>query len=196
MRINHKIILALLFISMAGICAGAFSEVYMPGNIKEPLSAMLEALFSASDPAASLLQSFFKSLKNNFIFIALTAVTPFIIITAPLLPLLIFIKGVTAGFSAAITLETCGIAGLSHVALYILPSLLIQVPAYCILASLAAETALTHGAYRFLPSDPALHRKRKALHYNARQYLFYYLIFTAVIILSCLLEAFLLQLKL
>ncbi|MBQ4650466.1 MAG: stage II sporulation protein M [Firmicutes bacterium] len=198
MNINHKIIVALLFLSMVGICAGAFFEVYLTDDIKDQLAPLLETLshhkeeYAASVP---VLQSFSKAIKGHILFIVISFVSPYILLTLPLLPLLIFFRGTAAGFSAAITLETLGLRGLFHIALYMLPPYLLLIPACCILTALSTEAAMINGLSHLFPSDPGLHRKRKALQLNARQYFFYYLIFTGVIILSCLLEAFLLQIR-
>lgn len=198
MKINEKIILALLFTAMVGICAGAFFEVYMTGEIKNRLSDMLSAYLNATGESTedvSFSSCFFNGVRINLPLIAVTLISPFIIITLPLLPLLILVKGIAAGFAAAMTIETMGLPGIFKILLHLLPQNLLQIPAYCFMAALALQAGVVHASSLVFHSSPSVRRKRKTLHTYARLFFLYYFICAAVIILSCLLEAFLLQLR-
>ena len=72
----------------------------------------------------------------------LLLVVPFV---PPLLlcfPPLIFAKGFSLGFTASMTFETLGLAGIRQIALTLFFGKLIQLPLLCLLCAYAAETAL------------------------------------------------------
>lgn len=196
MKINEKMLLTLLFISMVGICTGAFFEINMEENTKKQFTEIL-GLFFADTTSSSSDLSFFscllKSLKGQLVFLISALLAPFILITSPLLPLIIFFQGLASGFSAAIILEVLGSQGIINILLLILPVNLIRIPAYAFLSCSALQICFSRAGTFLLSVQPAFRRKRKALHQDARTFFLLYSICAGVIIFSCLLEAFLHQ---
>lgn len=190
MYINHKVVVVLLFFLAVCICAGSFFEVSMTGAGKEHLEEMLSGLLnpensgSGDSSAASFSACFLRVFLKNLVIIALAFISPVVFITLPVLPAYILLRGLSFGFSAAMTLEVTGIRGILYILTALLPQNLIQFPVYCLLAALSLQTGVM--------------RIRKLSHYrkNARlpdagRYSLIFALGLGVITLSCLLEAFL-----
>ncbi len=198
MKTNQRIIIILLFLAAVGICAGAFFEVYMSGEGKQQLTDILGGILNSTDEgnSASLGECFINSLKSNILFLIAAYISPVIFITLPILPLFIMLKGISIGFSSAMTLEVIGIKGIAYLFIAVMPQNLIQIPVLCFLASMSLQAGAINGKAAIFPGNTGARRKRKALHFDARRYSYIYIIGAALIIISCLLEAFLLQIRL
>ena len=94
------------------------------------------------------------------------------------------LRGLSFGFSAAMTLEVTGIRGILYIITTLLPQNLIQLPVYCALTALSLQA----GAVRI---KRAAGRKRNAMQLDAKRYSLIFLTGLGIITLSCLLEAFL-----
>lgn len=191
MKINEKLVLALLFICAVCISAGAFFEVHMTGAGKENLQTILTGFFTSESAAADFKSCFFNSLKYRLPAVFASFFAPFIFITMPVLPIYIAIQSIALGFAAAMTLEAAGLLGMIYVGLYLMPQNLVLLPALAVLAAAAVQAGCSCFSFRFLRRK----QKRKALQFNAGHYLKIYLIGSCAVIISCLLEAFLLQLS-
>lgn len=201
MKINEKIILFLLFTVLVGLCSGAFFEVFMSGAEKDQLEALLDGFLSTSDEkslsaGAGLFTILISSLAENLIIAMIIITASYIIITLPLIPLLIIIKAIASGFSAAMTIEILGMQGLLHLALYMFPPNIIRIAALCIMGGISIKAGIMRCTYLIPPFNHDLRRKRKALQSDAKRLFLYYLIGLAAVIISCLMEAFLLQSRL
>ena len=178
MTFNNKITLFLFFLLAVGICSGAFFEVYMEGAGKTQLMDFLSSLFAGNN-GQNFFHSFFDSLKIWTVMLLIPFLSPFLPPLALLCPFLPFIKGITLGFSATMLVETFGIKGSWYIISTILPQNLLQIPVLCFLISMSmAMCSKTN---------------RKALHIDARQYYLSYSVGALLILISCLLEAFLMQ---
>lgn len=175
MIINKKITFAMLFIFAVGICSGAFFEIYMKGEGKTQLMDLLSGLFSGT-----FKQGFFSTFWNSFrtwvVMLLIAFLVPFFPPFTAICPFLPMIKGLTLGFSATMLVEAFGVKGTWYIISTILPQNLIQVPLLCILIGLSTSKAT-----------------KKALRSGTRTYLLYYGFGAALILISCLLEAFLMQ---
>lgn len=183
MRINYRIISILLFSLAVSICAGSFFEASMTGSGKDSLENMLSG-FLASGAAASFAECFFKVFVKNVVVLFLAFISPVIFITLPVLPAYFLLRGISFGFSAAMTLEVAGIRGVLHILASLVPQNLIQLPVYCFLAALSMESC----AMRI---KAAAGGKRKALQYDARRYCLLFIAGFSIITLSCIIEALL-----
>ena len=190
MKINYKLGVILLFALAVSICAGSFFEVSMTGVGKQQLENMLSGLLNSetgggnSGAAASFAGCFFRIFVKNFIVIILGFISPVVLVTLPVLPSYILLKGVSFGFSAAMTLEVAGIRGILYILTTLMPQNLIQFPVYCFLAALT----LHESSVRI---KQTIGHKRKALHQDARRYSLIFLTGLGIITLPCLLEALL-----
>ena len=190
MKINYKLAVILLFALAVSICAGSFFEVSMTGEGKLQLENMLSWLLNSEtgggnyDAAASFAGCFFRIFVKNFIVTILGFISPVVLVTLPVLPSYILLKGVSFGFSAAMTLEVAGIRGILYILTTLMPQNLIQFPVYCFLAALT----LHESSVRI---KQTIGHKRKALHQDARRYSLIFLTGLGIITLSCLLEALL-----
>ena len=190
MKINYKLAVILLFALAVSICAGSFFEVSMTGEGKLQLENMLSGLLNSetgggnSGAAASFAGCFFRIFVKNFIVIILGFISPVVLVTLPVLPSYILLKGVSFGFSAAMTLEVAGIRGILYILTTLMPQNLIQFPVYCFLAALT----LHESSVRI---KAAVGGKRKALQYDARRYCLLFIAGFSIITLSCIIEALL-----
>lgn len=191
---DRKIFIGLLFITATGLCTGAFFEVFMSGNGKDQLISILENFFTGSaDRELTFLQSFWQSFKNSFLFLILYFISPILIILLPLNGLYLFFKGVFTGFSATMLIETFGLKGVYYTALTLLPSGVLQAVLFSFLGMLSIEEGLQ--VIRAFRSRRSSHgrSKKNALQLFAGQYFKFYMIGSGVLVISCLLEAFSLQ---
>lgn len=195
MRLNEKTVFFMLFTAAVGICTGAFFEVSMTGSGKEQLQAILAGQLAAGSGGTDFWSCFLNSAKITLPAIAAAFAAPYIYITIPVLPVWLFIKSMALGFSAAMTLEAAGLAGMSHIALRLMPQNMVLLPALAVLAAAAAQAGCTSLFALLYPGSTNARRKRKALHFDARPYFIIYFIGTTAAVISCLLEAFLLQLS-
>ena len=199
MKINEKIILILLFTSVVGICAGAFFEVYMTGDTKNQIIDLLDSFFSSESNTlyadTDFSRIFVRSLAENLLIAATIITAPYIMITLPLIPFLILLKSIASGFSVAMTLEVIGLRGILHIVLFLLPYNIISIPVLCIIGGISLQSGIMRCTSFLMPFSAEHRRKRKALHQDARHFSLYYSIALAALIISCILEAFLLQLK-
>lgn len=191
MKLNYKPIVVLLFALAVSICAGSFFEVSMTGDGKHQLENMLSGLLNAENGGSENVQStasfagcFFRILAKNLVVIALAYISPVVLITLPVLPTFMLLRGLSFGFSAAMTLEVTGIRGILYIITTLLPQNLIQLPVYCALTALSLQA----GAVRI---KRAAGKKRNAMQLDARRYSLIFLTGLGIITLSCLLEAFL-----
>lgn len=191
MKLNYRLIVVLLFALAVSICAGSFFEVSMTGDGKQQLENMLSGLLNAENGGSENVQStasfagcFFRILAKNLVVIALAYISPVVLITLPVLPTFMLLRGLSFGFSAAMTLEVTGIRGILYIITTLLPQNLIQLPVYCALTALSLQA----GAVRI---KRAAGRKRNAMQLDAKRYSLIFLTGLGIITLSCLLEAFL-----
>lgn len=191
MKLNYKPIVVLLFALAVSICAGSFFEVSMTGDGKQQLENMLSGLLNAENGGSENVQStasfagcFFRILAKNLVVIALAYISPVVLITLPVLPTFMLLRGLSFGFSAAMTLEVTGIRGILYIITTLLPQNLIQLPVYCALTAFSLQA----GAVRI---KRAAGRKRNAVQLDAKRYSLIFLTGLGIITLSCLLEAFL-----
>ena len=195
MKLNEKIAFIMLFTAAVGICTGAFFEVSMTGSGKEQLQTILAGQLASDSGGGNFWSCFFSSARITLPAIAAAFAAPYIYITIPVLPVWLFIKSMALGFSAAMTLEAAGLAGMSHIATRLMPPNMVLLPALAVLAAAAAQAGCTSLLGILYSGSTSARRKRKALHSDARPYFIIYFIGTTAAVISCLLEAFLLQLN-
>lgn len=132
-----------LFLLAVGIASGSFFEVFLYGSGKASLAETLNIFLTTPQEMLNVFPYFLHQICLKAIIIAvLLLVVPFV---PPLLlcfPPLIFAKGFSLGFTASMTFETLGLAGIRQIALTLFFGKLIQLPLLCLLFAYAAETAL------------------------------------------------------
>lgn len=200
MKINYKLFLILLFIIGVGICAGSFFEAGMADNSKSGFFDALSNFFADSDVAdaegeASLVKSFFSSFCSFLPALLVGYLSAFLPFLLPLVPLYIFTRGISVGFSAAAILETFGMKGILYILTTLMPPHLIQLPVFCFLGILSMQIgrevfalALSMGR-----KSAAVRSAKKALSYDIKKYSLFYLGGGVLLVISCLLQVFLLQ---
>ena len=183
MKLSEKTVLAMFFLAAVGICAGAFFEVHMTGTVKDQLAEIL----INSDPSENFMLSLKNSARVLFPILIAGFTAPYIYVTIPLIPAYIFIRSIALGFTAAMTLEAAGLAGMSTIALRLMPQNLVLLPALAVLAAAACQAGCASFACTFFPRSQAARRNKKALQFNARPYFLIYACGTAAAIFSCFL---------
>lgn len=200
MRINYKIFGAFLFIIAVGICAGSFFETSMASSEKSGFFDALSSFFgySAKTDAENsdlFAENLFSSLCSFLPVLGIGYISAFLPFLLPLIPLYIFTRGVSVGFSAAAILEAFGLQGIPHILISLMPTHLIQLPAFCFLGIISIRTGFKTLAFIFSArkKSAAMRSTRKALQSEIRKYSLFYLEGSVLIVISCLLQEFLLQ---
>ena len=116
MKINYKIFWVFLFIIAVGICTGSFFETGMTDGSKSGFFDALISFFHVAEAGGGDGENFssenFLSALGSFLPVLLIGyVSAFLPILLPLIPLYIFTRGVSVGFSAAAILEAFGLKG-------------------------------------------------------------------------------------
>lgn len=193
---DKKLFYMLLFAAATGLCTGAFFEVCMTGTGKEQLMQLLSVFFSSEGSELSFLASFWQNFRSGLIFLLLCFVSPAAVILLPLDVLLLFCRSLFLGFSAAMVLETFGLAGMGYLLLTLAPAGLVQILLFSFLCALSLGEGLCRigrKAGRRFGSTAGRTKNRNALQSFTGQYLNLYLVGLTVLILTCLLQAGLLQ---
>lgn len=188
MSINRKSILILFFILSVGICTGAFFEVFMKGDGKAQLIEMLSTFFD-SESTQGFSTAFLSCIKSWIVILAIMFFSPVFPPLGVLCPVLVVGKGLTLGFSATMLVEAFGVKGGWYILSTMVPHALIQLPVLCVLAASSVEFCLIR-----LGQFSRMKRRsfnKNALQVHARQYLSTYGFSLLLIVISCLLEAFL-----
>jgi len=197
---NKKIFAALLFTAATGIATGVFFEINMTGDGKNQLMNLLAGFFAETGAEIPLQQNFlatfWQSFRNGFLCLLLCSLPLVTPLLAPVPVLIIFSRGFFLGFSAAMVLETFGLAGIRHLALTLVPPGMIQLLLFSVLAAVSLSRCRI-SLQKFLPrrngSRSSSAKKRTALQFPAEQYQYLYLAGLGLLILCCLLQAVLLQ---
>ena len=191
MRINGKLMAVLVFSLLVSICTGSFFKVSITGAGKQQLENILYGLLNSdtgstagSDATLSFAGCFMRIFIKNLIIIILAYISPAVFITLPVMPAFIILKGISLGFSAAMTLEVAGIRGILYIITNLMPQNLIQLPVYCFLAALSLQESKVRIAH-------VSNCKRNALQLDARRYSLLFATGLGIITLSCILEAIL-----
>ena len=131
-----------LFLLAVGIASGSFFEVFLYGSGKDSLAETLNIFLTTPQEMLKVFPHFLRQICLKTITIAVLLLTvPFIPPLMLCFPLIIFVKGFSLGFTASMTFETLGLAGIRQIALTMFFGKLIQLPLLCLLCAYAAETA-------------------------------------------------------
>lgn len=210
---DKKIFFILLFIAATGLCTGAFFEVFMSGEGKDQLAAVLTGFFdpagsdtntvtnavtdasadAGANAALGPLTAFWQSFRGPFLFLILCFVSPVVFVLLPICALYLFFHGLFMGFSATMLIEAMGLRGLVYTTLTLLPSGLLQVLLFAFLLMVSLKQG-GHILETLRNRRGACGRKnRNALQCFTGQYIRIYLVGLAVLFSICLLKVFLLQ---
>ena len=189
MKINYKITIILLFVICVGISCGAFFEVAMEGENKEYIQDTIANLFKSEEEMGSIVPI----IKNCVITAILGYISPLLFILLPVIPLYILLKGISIGFSATLMLELFGMKGILYILATLLPQNIILIPVLCILGSLSFQMGLTVIKLIRERKSTGQNRNKRALQKDAKLYSLLYLAGVILMIISCLLGNFLLQ---
>ena len=193
---DKKLFYMLLFAAATGLCSGAFFEVCMTGTGKEHLMQLLCGFFSSDGSSISFLASFWQNLRSGLFFLLLCFFSPAAVILLPLDVLFLFCRSLFLGFSAAMILETFGLSGMGYLLVTLAPAGLVQILLFSFLCTLSLQEGLCRirrRSGRRVGSNSGSPKNRNALRCFTGQYLYLYLAGLAVLILTCLLQAGLLQ---
>lgn len=195
---DKKLFYMLLFTAATGLCSGAFFEVCMTGTGKDQLMQLLSGFFSSEGSGLSFLSSFWQNIRSGLFFLLLCFISPAAVILLPLNVLFLLCRSLFLGFSAAMILETFGLSGMGYLLLTLAPAGLVQIFLFSFLCALSLQEGFCRisqrAGRRFSRSTSAGKTKnRNALQLFTGQYLNLYLAGLAVLILTCLLQAGLLQ---
>ncbi len=180
--------MTMLFLCMVGLCTGAFFEVFMVGDGKTQLMSLLST-FLGNGINHSFYDIFLSSLKPLLLLWLFFFFCPLLPPLALLGPVICVTKSFTLGFCATMIVEVFGIKGSWYIFTSIMPQGIMQLPVICFL------TALSSGFASLMVNVYTKGRGRKAyknaLHINARHYVTCNLSCLAILIIFCLVEAFL-----
>lgn len=188
--INRRYFILLIFLSAVGLCTGSFFEVFMEGDGKIQLMDLLSSFFQESNHK-SFYTLFASSAKSWFIIWGFLLLCPILPPLAILCPLLCVIKGLSVGFSATMLIETFGIKGCWYILISILPQNIIQIPTLCLLSTLSASMAII--VFKLYVQKRNRKKNKNALQMYAKHYIVINVFALALILVSCLIEAFLKQ---
>ena len=187
---NKKIVFILLFITAVSMVSGSFFEVHMSGLGKEQLMETLSLHFSANNSEgfwALFTASFFKILKIW----GYMLLCPIIPVLALFCPFICVFRGFSVGFSSTMLIEAFGMKGALYILSTITPHNIIQLPLFCILSSYTLKMSVKITKI-YLQKNNRI-RNKNALQNDARHYLTIYLLSLLILLISCLIEAFLKQ---
>ncbi len=177
-------IFLVLFFFLVGISIGTFMELMLSAENKNELFQYLNAnLFTAELSSASLPQVFVNSFGNHLGLLILIALSGFTIIGFPVALLSVAYKGITLGFSAALLFETLSFKGVLLILLTLVPQNMILIPTLLVAAACAVN--FSRNALSARKSGI-----KKNLANNAGSYLLYYILFSVLLFLGCLIESF------
>lgn len=187
---EKKIIVALLFLTAVAMVSGCFFEIYMQGTGKDQLMDLLSIHFSAEKGSnfSSVFITSFSSIMKIWLFLFLFPVIP---ILALLSPFICIFRGLSVGFSSTMLIETFGPKGALYIVSTIMPQSIIQLPVFCILCTYTLKMSIIITNYYL--KRISRKRNKNVLHTTARHYIKVYLLSLAILIISCLIEAFLKQ---
>lgn len=153
---SKKLFIAILFLFAIGLCLGTFIEAFLAPGDKTSLFSAINSLFGDSDSGQSLGSGSGQStqallgngaltgentprwfggvlwsyVRADLVCVLLIMLSPLLIITIPISPLVMLFKAVSMGFSAALLIESFGAAGLVHILTTLLPQCLLEIPIY------------------------------------------------------------------
>ena len=203
---DKRLFFVLLFMAATGFATGVFFEINLSGTGKDQLMERLSEYFSAGNSLpdtaeSSFTDSFLQNMKGGLLFWLVCFLSPVLPVLLPVILLFLFLRGLFLGFSAAMVMETFGLAGTEYLMAAIVPSGLLQMLLFAFLVALSFHEGVTllqvhfpaRFRFRFRTLRTSSSKNRKALLFTAGPYLNFYLAGLAVLTLSCLLQAFLLQ---
>ena len=187
---NKKIVFTLLFITAVSMVSGSFFEVYMSGLGKEQLMETLSLHFSSnnSDGGFELFTASFFKVFKIWVYMFLCPIIP---VLAIFCPFICIFRGFSVGFSSTMLIEAFGIKGTLYILSTIAPHNIIQLPLFCILSSCSLKMSLKTTKF-YLQKNSRI-RNKNVLQNDARHYLTMYLLSLLILLISCLIEAFLKQ---
>ena len=189
MKKNYLFYIILLLCIIA-FCTGAFYETSVQGSIKTQLMGLLSDYYMEKD-FSTLFNIFLhraKDISIVWLILLLAPVLPIFAIFTPIFPVS---KGLSLGFSATMIIENFGYKGIWYILLSILPQGLLPLPVICILTVLTIEFSL-HTA-KFYVQKSQRKRNKNALIKLSRHYILAFILGLIALLISCLIEVFLLQ---
>lgn len=170
---NKKFLFISSIILIICFSAGIFTAILTPSE-----------KLNISDALPSLAVSIINYIKSDILTVLAALIFSGSVFFLPLVPLMIFAKTFSLGFSAAYILSSAGEGALGILLAALLPRAFFKIPAYIVLVILSLETA------SFVKHN---HQSPAALKHGARSFLAGYLFCFLILAISSLLEAFLLQ---
>lgn len=153
---SKKLFVAILFLFAIGLCLGTFIEVFLEPGDKTSLFSAINSLFgdagsgssagSGSGPSTQApLENgasasgdtprwfggvLWSHVRVDLVCVLLIMLSPLLIITIPISPIVMLFKAVSMGFSSALLIESFGTAGLLHIITTLLPQCILEIPVY------------------------------------------------------------------
>lgn len=97
MKLNYRLLTVLLFALAVSICAGSFFEVFMTGEGKQQIENILGSLLNAESDDVMGLSSFgscfLRIFVKNALMLLLAYLSPALLITMPILPSFMLLRG-------------------------------------------------------------------------------------------------------
>jgi len=188
--INKKLFFILLFLCSVALCAGSFFEVYMEGAGKEQLKDLLSSFLSENNNI-SFLRLFLENAKSWFLIWIILLSCPILPLLAVYGPIICIIKGLSVGFSATMIVESFGLKGIWYILISIVPQNIIQLPITCLLSALSIKMSILF--LKFYTQRKGRKKNKNALLTATRHYLIIFIVSFLILLISCLIEAFLKQ---
>ena len=202
MKIKIQVLLLLLFIIVIGICAGAFYEVFLCENDKVSLGTVLDKLFLEAETPSSeqndqsnpFWYCLLNELKSGMPVLVVGFISPILFPVLIIIPIYILSKGFIIGFLSAILIENFGVDGILIIIKTVFLPNLIQIPVICFLAANSLFWGKRIIKLFFSRQKNESHRNQKNLQRDVCKYCIVYGIGVIIIIISFVIEAFLLTL--
>ncbi|MCF6459710.1 stage II sporulation protein M [Clostridium sp. Cult3] len=182
---NFAIYFIVAIVFAIGIITGAVTIKVLNSEQKNGIMIFINTFFRAmGNNSFENLSIFKQSLIDNFKTIGLIYITGLVIIGIPIIPVTVMFRGFALGFTVGFLVNEYGLQGFLFSILGILPQNLIIIPAILSISSIGMAFSMKSIKNRKFKSI------NNNMHWNIVNYSILILFFSIIVIIGCLIEAY------
>lgn len=182
---NFAIYFIVAIVFAIGIITGAVTIKVLNSEQKNDIMIFINTFFRAmGNNSFENLSIFKQSLIDNFKTIGLIYITGLVIIGIPIIPVTVMFRGFALGFTVGFLVNEYGLQGFLFSILGILPQNLIIIPAILSISSIGMAFSMKSIKNRKFKSI------NNNMHWNIVNYSILILFFSIIVIIGCLIEAY------
>lgn len=182
---NFAIYFIVAIVFAIGIITGAVTIKVLNSEQKNGIMIFINTFFRAmGNNSFENLSIFKQSLIDNFKTIGLIYITGLVIIGIPIIPVTVMFRGFALGFTVGFLVNEYGLQGFLFSILGILPQNLIIIPAILSISSIGTAFSMKSIKNRKFKSI------NNNMHWNIVNYSILILFFSIIVIIGCLIEAY------